>query len=59
MYSVIAFLPRCLLTPKSSGYGFGATIIQSGLYLLPLTVTMFIFEMLSGRSPRPSDPRPR
>jgi EmrB/QacA subfamily drug resistance transporter len=49
MYSVIAFLPEFLQTPKSTGYGFGATIIQSGLYLLPLTVTMFIFGMLSGR----------
>jgi EmrB/QacA subfamily drug resistance transporter len=49
MYSVIAFLPEFLQTPKSAGYGFGATIIQSGLYLVPLTVTMFIFGMLSGR----------
>jgi EmrB/QacA subfamily drug resistance transporter len=49
MYSVIAFLPEFLQTPKSAGYGFGASIIQSGLYLVPLTVTMFIFGMLSGR----------
>jgi len=49
MYSVIAFLPQFLQTPKSTGYGFGASIIQSGLYLLPLTVTMFAFGMLSGR----------
>ena len=49
MYSVIGFLPEFLQTPKSSGYGFGASIIQSGLYLLPLTVTMFITGMLSGR----------
>ena len=49
MYSVIAFLPQFLQTPKSTGYGFGASIIQSGLYLLPLTVAMFIFGMLSGR----------
>ena len=49
MYSVMAFLPEFLQTPKSAGYGFGASIIQSGLYLLPLTATMFIFGMLSGR----------
>jgi len=49
MYSVIGFLPQFLQTPKSTGYGFGASIIESGLYLLPLTVTMFIFGMLSGR----------
>ncbi len=49
MYSVIAFLPEFLQTPKSTGYGFGASIIQSGLYLLPLTIAMFFFGMLSGR----------
>ena len=42
MYSAIGFIPEFLQTPKSTGYGFGASIIQSGLYLLPLTVTMFI-----------------
>jgi EmrB/QacA subfamily drug resistance transporter len=49
MYSVIGFLPQFLQTPKFTGYGFGASIIQSGLYLLPLTVTMFLFGLLSGR----------
>ena len=49
MYSVIAFLPEFLQTPKSTGYGFGATITQSGIFLLPLTVTMFVFGLLSGR----------
>jgi EmrB/QacA subfamily drug resistance transporter len=49
MYSVMAFLPEFLQTPKSTGYGFGASIIQSGLFLLPLTVTMFFFGLWSGR----------
>jgi MFS family permease len=49
MYSAIGFIPQFLQTPKTNGYGFGASIIQSGLYLLPLTVTMFIVGMLSGR----------
>jgi MFS family permease len=49
MYSVMAFLPEFLQTSRSSGYGFGASIIQSGLFLLPLTVTMFFFGLLSGR----------
>ena len=43
MYSTMAFLPEFLQTPKAAGYGFGASIIQSGLYsCCPLTVTMFI-----------------
>ena len=49
MYSVMGFLPEFLQTPTSAGYGFGASIIQSGLYLLPLTVTMFVFGLLSGK----------
>ena len=49
MYAVTAFLPEFLQTPKSTGFGFGATIIQSGLYILPLTVTMFVFGMFSGK----------
>jgi EmrB/QacA subfamily drug resistance transporter len=49
MYSVLAFLPEFLQTPTSEGYGFGAGIVQSGLFLLPLTVMMFVFGLLSGR----------
>jgi EmrB/QacA subfamily drug resistance transporter len=49
MYSVMAFLPEFLQTPSSAGYGFGASIVQSGLFLLPLTVAMFLFGLLSGK----------
>ena len=49
MYSVIAFLPEFLQTPTSEGYGFGASVVASGLYLLPLTVMMFLVGLFSGR----------
>lgn len=49
MYGVFAFLPQYVQTPSSAGYGFGATITGSGLFLLPLTVTMFGAGMVSGR----------
>jgi EmrB/QacA subfamily drug resistance transporter len=49
MYSIIAFLPEFLQTPKSAGYGFGSSITGSGLFLLPMTVTMFFFGLWSGR----------
>lgn len=49
MYAVMGFLPEFLQTPRTAGYGFGASIIQSGLYLLPLTVTMFVFGLISGK----------
>ena len=49
MYSIFAFLPEFLQTPKSAGYGFGASIVRSGFFLLPQTVMMFIFGLLTGR----------
>ncbi len=42
MYACFAFLPEFVQSPKSTGYGFGASITESGLILLPMTVTMFL-----------------
>ena len=47
MYSAIGFLPEFLQTPPSAGYGFGASVTESGLFLLPMTVTMFAFGLIS------------
>jgi MFS family permease len=49
MYAIIGFLPEFLQTPKSAGYGFAASITASGLYLLPMTITMFIAGVFTGR----------
>ncbi len=49
MYATFAFLPELLQTPTSAGYGFGASITQSGLILLPSSVTMFAVGQWSGR----------
>ena len=48
MYAVFAFLPEFLQTPTSAGYGFGVSITKSGLILLPMSIFMFAFGMLSG-----------
>jgi EmrB/QacA subfamily drug resistance transporter len=48
MYAVFAFLPEFVQTPKSTGYGFGASITESGLILLPSTFTMFMVGMWAG-----------
>ena len=48
MYAVFAFLPEFVQTPAVAGYGFGASITQSGLILLPSTVTMFLIGMAAG-----------
>jgi EmrB/QacA subfamily drug resistance transporter len=50
MYAVFAFLPEFLQTPSSVGYGFGVSITKSGLILLPSSVFMFAFGLLSGRA---------
>lgn len=49
MYANFAFLPQYLQTPKSAGYGFGLSVTESGLILLPSTATMFAAGMLTGR----------
>ena len=49
MYSVMTFLPEFVQTPSSAGYGFSATITQSGVFLLPMTVTMFVSGIVAGR----------
>jgi EmrB/QacA subfamily drug resistance transporter len=48
MYGTFAFLPELLQTPTTTGYGFGASIAESGLILLPSGVTMFIVGQYSG-----------
>jgi EmrB/QacA subfamily drug resistance transporter len=52
MYAVFAFLPEFVQTPSAAGYGFGASITQSGLMLLPSAVTMFAVGMFAGRLTR-------
>ena len=42
MFSSFAFLPQFLQTPESTGYGFGATISESGYLLLPSAVASFL-----------------
>jgi EmrB/QacA subfamily drug resistance transporter len=49
MYAVFAFLPEFVQTPLSAGYGFGASITQSGLMLLPWSVLMFVVGQFTGR----------
>ena len=49
MYATFAFLPEFSQTPSSAGYGFSASITESGLLLLPSSVTMFVVGLQSGR----------
>ena len=49
LYATFAFIPEFLQTPSTAGYGFTASITESGLIVLPMAVTMFIFGAASGR----------
>lgn len=48
IYATFAFLPEFVQTPRAAGYGFGASIIRSGLMLLPSTFAMFAVGMFAG-----------
>jgi EmrB/QacA subfamily drug resistance transporter len=49
MYSSFIVLPQIAQLPKSTGFGFGASVVVSGLYLLPSTVGMMLFGIFAGR----------
>ncbi|MCW2574424.1 MAG: Multidrug resistance transporter, superfamily protein [Modestobacter sp.] len=48
MYAAFGFLPQFLQTPEIAGYGFGASITESGLMNLPQTVASFILGLAAG-----------
>src|SRR4051795_9535847 len=49
MYSSFVLLPQFTETPTSAGYGFGASVSQAGLFLLPSTVMMLVVSPIAGR----------
>jgi EmrB/QacA subfamily drug resistance transporter len=57
MYACFGFLPQFSQTPPEAGYGFGASITESGLILLPSSVMMFLVGMLSGTFVRMVGPK--
>jgi EmrB/QacA subfamily drug resistance transporter len=48
IYSMIAFLPGFVETPRSNGYGFSSSITEAGAMLLPLTLGMLFFGIVAG-----------
>ncbi|MEU5084173.1 MULTISPECIES: MFS transporter [Streptomyces] len=49
MYSIWSFLPGFVQTPAAAGYGFDASVTESGLLMLPMLVAMFLSGVVSGR----------
>src|SRR5205085_10562467 len=48
MYSSFVVFPQFAQLPRSTGFGFGASVGQSGLYLLPSTIGMVIVGASAG-----------
>jgi EmrB/QacA subfamily drug resistance transporter len=49
MYSSFVLIPQFTETDPSAGYGFGSTVTQAGLFLLPSTVMMLLISPIAGR----------
>ena len=49
MYSSFVLIPQFVETPASNGYGFGSSVTQAGLFLIPSTIAMMIASPLGGR----------
>src|SRR5581483_8196256 len=42
MYASFILLPQYVETPASTSYGFGSSVTQAGLFMLPSTITMLL-----------------
>jgi len=49
MYASFIVFPQFAQLPTSTGFGFGASVVVSGLYLLPSTIGMTILGLSAGR----------
>jgi MFS family permease len=52
MYNSFILLPQLVELPKSTGFGFGASVTGAGLFMVPLTVMMLIVGPMAGRLER-------
>jgi EmrB/QacA subfamily drug resistance transporter len=49
MYSSFVLIPQFVETPSSTGYGFGSSVTQAGLFLVPSTLTMLVAAPIGGK----------
>jgi EmrB/QacA subfamily drug resistance transporter len=49
MYASFLLYPQFAQLPKSTGFGFGASVVVAGLYLLPAAVLMSVMGTFAGR----------
>ncbi|MET8273190.1 MFS transporter [Streptomyces sp. NPDC005134] len=49
MYGAFTLMPLLAQTPSKVGYGFDASVTESGLFMVPMAVTMLFASPLAGR----------
>ena len=49
MYSAFVLIPQFVQAPTSTGYGFGSSVTEAGLFLVPSTMVMLVAAPLGGR----------
>lgn len=49
MYSSFILVPQLVQLPKDTGFGFGSSVTQAGLYLLPSAAMMLVAGAFAGR----------
>jgi MFS family permease len=52
MFAAFSIVPEFVEQPSSTGYGFGASVIEAGLYLMPAAITMSLIGPLAGKVER-------
>jgi len=57
MFGTFLLVPTLLQLPAATGYGFGKSVAQSGLFLLPTVVMMVVFGPLAGLLDRRFGPK--
>ncbi|PJJ62431.1 MFS transporter [Compostimonas suwonensis] len=58
MFGTFVLVPTLLQLPAQTGYGFGETVSEAGLFLLPTVVMMVIFGPVAGILVRKVGPKP-
>jgi MFS family permease len=49
MYASFIIVPEFVTEPRSTGFGFGSSVVGSGLFLLPTTLLMLVMSLQAGR----------
>jgi len=58
MYGTFVLMPTLLQLPEFTGYGFGKSASESGLYLLPTVIMLVLVSPISGIVVRKFGPKP-